>query len=184
MKSNFENIKEEYEDKKRQLDREKVNLECVIKKERLSELFKEIYPVTYKANKVLHEGVKCDKCDDSRMISFTSPTGNIYKERCECWDKKYIYEVSEELLVEFRPKDTGHYGKSIYYKLKENNRYGDFLRIADGIFYDEDETGCNAHKILNGDCVGFEELLPHRTFFKNKSAAQLYCDYLNNKDDN
>ena len=52
---------------------------------------------------------KCDKCDDKRIIHFTSPTGKKMTEQCSCAKIKCFYTVEDAVVYQSEPENEYRY---------------------------------------------------------------------------
>ena len=68
---------------------------------RLHELLGDNLTVGWRATFAEVYGEKCDKCDEDRMIHFTSPQGRVLSERCECAKGYRTYFPEEVALYKF-----------------------------------------------------------------------------------
>lgn len=172
VKQNWERLKTEYEEKQRELrykfEQERRN----VRRERLSELFKQcgMNSLLFKPKGSLFRLDKCKKCDDDRMVHFKSPSGKDCKEQCEC--AKGYYPVSPVLyqMVKFNR----------YIKNQDCNVYAFFKDESDDYYdyYREDPIACT--NLYHGQ--DFSELyaeLKENVFFEDEEQCRLYCDYIN-----
>lgn len=170
VKKNFKQIQQDYDNKKRDLEIERNDLNRKVRRERLSDLFKDHQVILYKAysSRVLPQ--KCDKCDDYRRVEYTSPLGRKTKEDCLCKEGKVVYNPQEFIRYEFRLN-------------RDKNSIVAWYRT-----YDDSEDGfvsdssIHVEKIYTSD-MKFEELSNWSTFFKTEEECQAYCDYLTKKEE-
>lgn len=169
VRDNWEEIKEGYRNKERELQRKMLTVEQEAKKARLNELFEAsgMSTILYRATSKYVRKPKCNKCDEHRKIQFKSPSGRTYKEDCEC----------DELFEKYIPREYS----LVKFSLNTNNKRP--LRmyfIASGI---DDEFGLynsEVEHIYNGE--PFEQFPKqdiHTLFFKTEEECQRYCDFLN-----
>jgi hypothetical protein len=69
VKINFDNIKNDYDRKKRELEYEYQNLKSNVRRERLNELLKDLEVELYTVGSTSKSKPKCNKCDEKRRIS-------------------------------------------------------------------------------------------------------------------
>lgn len=69
-----------------------------VRKEGLRKLLATLDETHYRVKASWEYGPKCDKCDDRRVIQYTTPSGRAAEEACECAARTKRYEV-EELFV-------------------------------------------------------------------------------------
>lgn len=182
IKNKLDSIEYEYEEKKRQLEREKKDLVKVVRQERLSDLIKDLEPITYKVVKVFVKGLKCDKCNDCRLIEFYSPNGKKLTEPCECNNGIYKYEVKEHLLVEISSIRFNGEKSSFYYEVKKSWDE-EYLNVSNGVMYYPEESSQYAkNTISETKDINYDDLNYISTFFKDYDDAQKFCNYLNNKE--
>ena len=170
VKKDFESIKHDYDNKKRALEYERDNLKREVRRERLSELTKDLKVIMYKAYPKSVKGPKCDRCDEKRRIHYMTPSGKDAYERCECDYGKTMYEPKEFMRVEFNIRD----GMRAWYEIKNFDSRDEYCRF--------DSNSIFAKSVYNKD-MPFDEIDYYSTFFKTKEECQLYCNYLNEKVD-
>lgn len=170
VKKDFDTIKRDFENKKRELEIERNNLKRDVRRERLSELTKDLQVIMYKAYSKRVKGPKCEKCDENRKIHYTTPSGNDAYENCECDIGKTVYEPKEFMRVEFNIRD----GMRAWYEINNFDSRDEYCRF--------DSSSQFARAVYNKD-MSFEKIDNYWTFFKTKEECQLYCDYLNEQED-
>lgn len=183
LKTENERLNNELEEYKEQVksihDRETTlesrakNLERDIIRRKFSEILKpiiekeQVYRVAYRHI----EKEKCDRCNDERMIVYTSQYGDVIEKPCECsgYTVEFFPDKIELEVVSFykdgrkitcKPKFEGKDYDDTYCKLE-------FERYLDK--YD-DKTKELSEYTLKYNCV-----------WTNKEECQKYCDYLNKK---
>ena len=77
IKANFEKIKRDYEDKKRECDRVMFDAESKAKRARLSEIMEQHKLFLYSPGKRQAYKAKCDKCDRWRQVKVPLPSGSF-----------------------------------------------------------------------------------------------------------
>lgn len=170
VKNNFSDIKKDYENKKRQLEIERNSLKSEVRRERLSELTKDLQVIMYKAYSKRVKQPKCDKCDKDRKIRYKTPLGNDAYERCDCDTGDLVYEPQDYMRVEFNIRD----GMRAWYQINNFNSRDEYARF--------DESSQYA-KAVYKEGMDYSEISEYSTFFKTKEECQAYCDYLNSKEE-
>ena len=171
IKENFESIKNDYETKKSELYFKQKKVAKDVAWKRLEELFSDcgMNTILYRLSTEYTEKPKCDKCDKNRFIHFKSPSGRDLTEQCECAKKNTKYIPKENCCTEFRLRDRKNL--SMWFK---PSCIGSCDEDYDSVYVE-----------CIGDDKTFEELEEcnkYRLFFKSKEKCQLYCDYLNKKE--
>ncbi|PEW66989.1 hypothetical protein CN448_18845 [Bacillus cereus] len=167
IKTNFEEIKRDYENKKRQLDWDRQDLERTVRRERVSELMKDLQVELYTVASKGRRNPKCNKCDDNRRIPYTTPLGNETYESCDCSRTIHLYEPVPIALYSFSIRNGEG---NAWYKLDGDKRdeylsyYGDSINGKELITSEE-----------QFESIGYS----YKTLFKDKEIAQKYCDYKN-----
>lgn len=169
----MKDIVENYDDKVRELDRErdklcqeKRNAMTKAKQMRLSELFEDFVETAYCVKCVYTEKPKCDKCDEDGYIHYLSPQGRKVKERCDCRVKNEHYEITEAKCKSFK-RNT--WGVESYNKL-----------LSQYIPDSDDEWTRSCDYFYNGE--DYSELSQYRAIFRTPEEAQKYADWLNEKE--
>lgn len=155
--------------KEHQLKIQKADLMRQVKRERLSQLMSDFQVVMYKVQKTYPKIPKCNKCDDNRQVTFTSPSGKQMKESCSCNRGKKTYVPAEYICTEFKVNRDDN---AMLMWFKENHEK------------DYDWYGYNGSDLAKSIYKGemFEEL-NNDTYFKSKELCREYCDWLNSKDE-
>ena len=104
IKDNFEQVKRDYERKKMECDRMMREAENNAKRMRVEELMKRFQTFFWRPSWEYLYGPKCDKCDKSRRIEVTLPSGNKVKDECEC-DKSRMKVMVPEKMVRYELAD-------------------------------------------------------------------------------
>ena len=75
VRDNWDKVKREYENKKRELQSEMYNCKQNAARMRLEQLFEAcgMNVILYKPSSFAVYGTKCEKCDDDRYIHYSSP---------------------------------------------------------------------------------------------------------------
>ena len=170
IKTNFEAIKWDFANKERQLEIERNDLERKVRRERLSQLTKDLQVIMYKAYSESVQGPKCDKCDAQRRIHYKTPLGKDATEKCECAASTRVYKPKEYIKVEFNIRD----GMRAWYDINNfdsDDEYGRF------------DSSSQFAKAVYKEDMPYESIENYSTFFKTKEDCQKYCDYLNSKED-
>lgn len=171
VKQNFDQIKREYEKKKIELEHMKRNLRNEVRRERITELMGDFGVELFRASSKWQDGPKCNKCDDKRIIHYTSPLGQPKQETCDCKNSIKYYEPQSYLCSSFEVRDRGFIA---WYKAYEIHR-------ADGMEFEFISSSSTPMKIYAGE--EFETLDdPYYIHFKSKEECQAYCDWLTAKE--
>lgn len=111
---------------------------------------------------------KCDRCNDERMIEYTTPLGKPAKEPCTCHSgllrykpqPNYVSEIAKlngEIITWHKPYDDGD-GYCVSWNIKPENVYDD---------------------------KDFSEIKnQYHAYFRNEDMCQAYCDWLNVRQEN
>jgi hypothetical protein len=166
-KKNFENIKNQYRAKERELELEKLNLERKVRNQRLSELMKDFQVIMYKAESESVYKAKCDKCDENRQIHFKSPSGKDITEECKCLKYKDKYIPRDYNCTEFKI-DRNNKEMLMWYKVNREPDYD---------YYSYDSSTLIETVYQKG--MTYESLDKYNTFFRSKEDCEIYCDWLN-----
>lgn len=169
LKKENEKMKQEVtkiRNEKRVFEDEKKNYESKLKRSVLSELLNDLEVIVYSVGSEEYEKQKCDKCNDSREIKYFSPTGKMMFEACECYGRIYKKVVQENILYEFK-KDRNNTRILMWFKPYNSDEDGYTSGTAIQTFYDNYE---------------FEDIeKQYNVYFRIKENAELYCEYLNKK---
>lgn len=172
VKKNMEQIKREYSDKKQELNFERQKLLSVLRRERLSALFKDSENIMFKPTSTGTKLPKCEKCNSKRQITYKTPLGKDAYEMCDCNKSKYEYQPSEYIAIEMRI-DRNKTGMTAFYKLKpQSNDDDDYLSYQSSTLLE----------VIYNEGMKYEDLTKSRTFFRTEEECQKYCDYLNSKE--
>lgn len=128
---------------------------------------------------VPHNKPKCNLCDENREMIATYPDGTITKKACECSKNVYLYEpvISSNREIRFHKAYNCH--KKMYFKksyspnknhVEAYDYYSEF--IIEKIFDDFTDETKEYHE---------QKRYGERIAFRNKTACQKYCDWLNKK---
>lgn len=154
--------------RERELEIQKQNLEREVRRERLSKLMEDFEVVMYRAYTTTENLPKCNKCNEKREITFTSPSGKEMTESCSCDKGITVYIPYEYICTEFKLDDRYNDKLLIWYKENHENNY-DWYSYSSSNFVDT----------VYKDNMKFEELNSYKTYFKSKEECQKYCDWLN-----
>ena len=183
VKQNYNQIKADFERKKNEYDTKLKDLESEMKKTKLHELVLQMCPsvIMYHVYKdrSYYRIPKCDKCNDSRRIVFTSPFGKEFSDDCPYCGEKYRKFIMEE--VELRKLsytwNTSRYDDKPYY-----SEFGCNCRICDSDYYDK-KVFFNANRCV--DDKTFEEIVEFMTddnegvYFTSKEKAEEFMNWMN-----
>lgn len=99
FKEQRDKIENDYKQKMRELDLKIARTQEEVRRERIGSLMQTIKEkYWFISRKTIYAKDKCDKCDDSRYIHFTSPSGKDYKECCECDVTMYGFYAKEMVI--------------------------------------------------------------------------------------
>lgn len=169
IKEDFESIKKDYEIKKAECKSAMQKAETKARQARLKKLMEQLKVVMWSVNYGYQYKKKCGKCDKSRKIKVTLPSGNVVDDDCKCGERKKVYYVSKKLLYAFR--DDCRKLTAWYTTARDDELFGLETYNADIV---------TNH---NKDFKELEENLWH-TFFTTKEECQEFCDYMNRKEEN
>ncbi|SCY99271.1 MULTISPECIES: hypothetical protein [unclassified Lysinibacillus] len=169
VKENFEAIKRDFANKERQLQIERNDLERKVRRERLSELTKDLQVIMYKVNSKRVENPKCEKCDANRRIHYKTPSGKDAYEKCECDFGERVYEPKEYMRIEFNICD----GMRAWYEINDFGSRDEYARF---------DSNSQYAKSVYKEGMDFNTIELYSTFFKTKEECQAYCDYLNEQE--
>lgn len=174
VKERFEAIKADYARKKEEYDRAIFRADHDARNNKLEKILADHRIIKWKINRVLAYGPKCDKCNESRNIKVTLPSGRVIDDRCQCWtESEYCYyptpyalhELSDKYGITAFYQECGSDGKK-YYVLNNS------LSICDDSMQKKIENWKNNE-------MGHEEA--KRLLFDSKEECQSACDVLNAK---
>lgn len=178
VRDNWESIKRNYENKKRELQREISNCKYEAARMRLEELFEFCgmniilyYPIWERVYKP-----KCDKCDDNRYVHFKSPSGKDCQEYCSCAESFNKYKPEPYYCTEFRVNRCSSATK--FPMMMWFKKYRDSNSDYDGYTYESSDL-CTF--IYNGEDFAIVESRKEIPYFRDEKQCQEYCDYLNKK---
>lgn len=144
---------------------EKLKFENRLKRMRLTELLGENLLVAWFPSSQDVRKPKCDKCDEQRLIHYTTPTGKPAHERCDCYEYTRSYKPEEiECYKFYQSKNSwgGDYPTvSLYYQRKVEREYDSF-------------------KACRRPYAGepFEKVSRWDVAFNSLEECQAYCDWL------
>jgi len=161
--SNLQKLVKGINQKERELEGEKLKYKNDLRNAKLSELMLDLQAIVYFIDYDSKSGEKCDKCDDSRNISYTTPSGRINYEQCACADRYKEYKTIEKILHEFR---YGNNKMLMWFKRYNTNNDNDGYSSGSviEIFYDNYEH-----------C----DIPSYGVHFRDKEKAEAYVEYLN-----
>lgn len=143
---------------------------------RLHELLGDNLTVGWKATFTKVYGEKCDKCDEDRMIHFTSPQGRDFSERCECAKCYRTYFPEEVALYKFHvsKRENWPYNKKVdyynrYYKAIERDDYHEYCESVSEVY-------------TSTDNINYERVNECWAVFLNKEDCQKFCDWKNKQE--
>ena len=143
------------------------NAEREARRVRFNKLFAEFMPAVYCVGYRYEKKPKCDKCDENRLIFYTTPLGRRASESCICNQIKTIYEPEVRYVSEIRLGNSGgNDGLIVWYKPKRDDEYV-------------------SPRVFKGYC---DEMQPeviedkYIAAFKELERCQAYCDWLNEQE--
>ena len=185
VKLNYNQIKVDFERKKNEYDDKLKELENKMKKAKLHELVNELCPssIMYHVYEDSYYYVipKCNKCNDNRKITFTSPFGKEYSDDCPYCSKQYLKFVMDEVEV----RKLSYKWKSDSYN---NGRYEDFgceCRIHDGDYMSNYKNTVFFSAYKCADNKSFEEIKEFMkndkdgVYFTSKENAEKFMNEMN-----
>lgn len=122
---------------------------------------------------------KCDKCDENRKITYTSPHGDTMQKICEC-DKRYFkYFPDKTIIEEIRlTKDRDSYSNENFKIIPkyDSKDYDDmFSNLEFERYMDKFDLNFISEEGLSNYQLG------QKVVWTNEKACQDCCDYLNEK---
>ena len=161
-------LEQEVSRKTSQLDRDIRNAERTVKNAKAKELFKEIAETKYMLTNKSFTKDKCDKCNEKRKLTFTYPSGKVGEETCDvCGSTDYRAVVTEALGVSI---DVRSGELIVWYKPYK--------------YWDDDEYSSMSGEVkkpYTGQDFTEMDKSRYSYIFTDKSDAQKYADYLNEK---
>lgn len=164
IKRNWNSLEKDYKDKIRELQLKIDTAERDAKRLRLNDLMQELKQHLWQANSFTVYDSKCNKCDENRQISFTSPSGKQMNEDCECAKAFTKYVPKQYELYSFQ-QNTNEIGK--WYKKPYD----------DSDYYSEDSKRVELLVKTEEDFKLIDRL--YYVFFANEELCQKYCDIKN-----
>lgn len=165
LKENWDEKVNEINKEKRELEKARSEAKKEAEKIRLSELladcFKEAWSVT---KKYYYPNEKCDECDEEGYITFLSPQGREFKDKCKCRQRKMEYILTKSDVVKIRQEKN--FKPEIYFKYLSHTNAEHYEEIASVYFADNKP---------------FNDIEIYTKIFFDKEKAQAYCDWLNQK---
>lgn len=166
IKANFEKIKRDYEDKKRECDRVMFDAESKAKRARLSEIMEQHKLFLYSPGKRQAYKAKCDKCDRWRQVKVPLPSGRVVEDRCSCYETEWLYFPEQQMIYEIADRSREIIS---WYKKCGKNPEEYFLL----------DTCSTVPKFIVDHNVPFEEIPADKpVFFTTWEECEAYCKYL------
>lgn len=169
IKSNWDKLKREYENKISELEREKEKALKNAKHEyynaTLQDLFDncELFSRVYQVDYTLENLPKCPKCDNNRQHTLISPDGVVHKVSCSCKNSYKVYKAGNTDYIKIYIQKSEH-SEKFYFKITKNDTYDYGYEISkDNIFEKAEEAPNNLYPI----------------FFTTKEEAEKYCNIRN-----
>lgn len=169
IKEHFEEVKRDYERKKNECERVMRDAEYKAKRARIAELMENYKTVLWCTAYEYRYKKKCEKCDDSRNIQITLPSGREVNDPCDCKINGKV--IVPQMNIRYEMADRNGSIK-VWYKRagKEHEEYF----IADCVAY--------VPKLIVNHNMNFEDIPDDRTvYFTTEEECQEFCDYLNEK---
>lgn len=157
---------QELRDAKESYQRKERNLEYEIKRKKYEEIFTDFLKDGFCVGfdyEYIHP--KCDKCNDSRIIEFTSPLGNKLTERCDCAETKSIYVPTPCSILRF---EIGSSNK-VWFKYQRKG-YG-----SDSVWHD-----FTAKRLPSVD--DYNSCDKYDYIFETEEECQKFCNWLTDKE--
>lgn len=174
IKEHFEQIKKDYECKKYECDRIAQSAKENARRMRAEEVMETYKLVLWHPRKQLMYGPKCSKCNKSRNITITLPSGNTVQDECECQKRRsFVMIPVQTILHEIENRD---YRIVAYYKEfgKEKDKYYE-LQYASSIY---SENGF----VKPG--TDFSTLKENKNIlFEDRESCLEYCKYINKENE-
>ncbi|MEX3713397.1 hypothetical protein ABFV99_13415 [Cytobacillus horneckiae] len=170
IKKNYDEIRLDFENRKRELEYEYQQKRASVKRDRLSELMKDVSGEYYTVASRNILGPKCDKCDKYRKVHYKTPLGKDSSETCDCAVRIYTYQPHPILLHSFSIRSGEG---TAWYEVKEN--FGDEWLS----YY---ESTISGSELIKNE-KDFERInYSYRSLFETKELAQKYCDIKNSEE--
>lgn len=173
IKNNMEKIKKEHEKALNDLALAKLNADREAKKNRVSDLLVDVCPIAYKVIKEGAKREKCDKCDERRMINFTSPLGKAMKERCECDIQDMVYKIKPLALYEIR---TDGKDVSLIYIVTPTSSNVDIFQLVE---QKDDSDFFKSSGIIRSESMISRKINTYSQFFATEDLAKAYIELCN-----
>lgn len=172
IKANFESVKKDYERKKAECDSAMQNAERKAKQARLKELMEHFKVVLWSVTWHYQYKKKCDRCDRSREVKITLPSGKMVYDACECQISKKMYYPNENVLYELSDKWQKI---RAWYKTRRDEEDSDFI-MTSSTYVKEIIDHNKDFKEIDAENLG-------GIFFTTKEECQKFCDYMNGKEE-
>lgn len=164
-------IERKYHDEIAKMAKAEADIERKYRNMRLCELLDEFCVAGWKAaTRYEQPKEKCDKCDENGDITFYSPQGRRYTEKCKCREEIAVHFPEETKLVVIYAGNKS-WSKDEFYYRKVKGEGESYYEYRD----------CKL--IKNSDFVS-ADVDRFRTVFANKEDCEKYCEWLNNKEKN
>lgn len=170
-KENKLEIERNYHDEIAKMAKAELELEDKYRNMRLCELLNEFCVTGWEvATRYEQPEEKCDKCDENGDITFYSPQGRRYIERCKCREEIAVHFPEETKLVVIHAGNKSWREDEFYYrKVKgEGESYCEYV---------------DCKLVKNSDFTP-EVINSYHTVFANKEDCEKYCEWYNNKEKN
>lgn len=176
IRDHFEQIKKDYEQKKRECDRAMLEAEDKAKHMKIDELMERFKTFFWRPDWKYLYGPKCNMCNEWREIDVVLPSGKTVTDECRCQKSKMKVMVPERMVrYELAGRDEGI--AAWYCKCgREDDRYYK-LEYASSVYAERNivQSGTNYDVLEKKDQ---RELL-----FSTREECLAYCEYLNEKNE-
>ena len=170
IKDSWEDLKSSYNQKAYELESAKSNAFVEAKKLTLEKLMGDYQLILYKVGYEYTKKPKCNNCDNSRRLHFTTPGGKDVTASCDC-DSSDTKSIPASCMVYEFKKDSYNNRLIVWYKKME----------VDSETYFEFDSNANVPEKIYKEGMRFEDLNSYSTYFQSEEDCQKYCDWLNNK---
>ncbi len=175
IKKNFESIKADFEKKKSECeskaDQAFRNAEYDARRARLKDLMKDVQTIFWDIETSYKYGVKCNKCNENRLISYKTPSGKDAFEDCECAKRIEILQPRMQVLYELAL--GGRNNTSINAWFREYHSGDDDSYIYSDYF---------GEKIVveeDADITQLNLKNSRKFYFRTYEKCQEFCDWYN-----
>jgi regulator of replication initiation timing len=147
---------------RRRVEEDRQELQRMARRMPLSEFMGQRQIIYWKVGYKLESGKKCDKCDDSRDLHYTTPAGRKATEKCSCYQNVKAWEPVQVHIYEMK-KPRGEVLRMWYKKSSSGDNY------SGGTFLEDDNI------YSGGD---YADLSYYSALFTSEEEAEKYCQWL------